>query len=228
MRAISGARRATGIPRPSHKAMEGQVCALESASHTGRHDRTRRGVSELPLLSRACHTQDGYTQDLCPALPTRSDFRSRPELPLLSQWERLPEAEVIPHTEGGLLPNVDRASLPMPKFESYALNPEHTSGRHKAKLFAERLGITKKDAAWLREYIRTAIKNLPAKRGKADIQGERFTVYIPITGPNGKKAVLETGWIYRRPPGSDTKKTTPSLSTVFIAKKVRHAEAAGV
>lgn len=116
----------------------------------------------------------------------------------------------------------------MPKFEDYALNPEHASGRHKAKLFAEKLGITKKDAAWLREYIETAIKSLPAERGKSDIQGERFTVYVPITGPNGKSAMLETGWIYKRPSGSDTKKTTPSLTTVFLAKKVRHAEAAGI
>lgn len=217
-----------GDTRPSHRAMEGKFVPWDKppvldtmTGHAGEFPNCR--CYPEPVIPKT-----DTRKTFAPALPTRSDFRARPERPLLSQWERQPEAEVIPHTEGGLLPNVDRASLPMPKFEDYALNPEHASGRHKAKLFAEKLGITKKDAAWLREYIETAIKSLPAERGKSDIQGERFTVYVPITGPNGKSAMLETGWIYKRPPGSDTKKTTPSLTTVFLAKKVRHAEAAGI
>jgi hypothetical protein len=54
-----------------------------------------------------------------------------------------------------------------------------------------------------------AVKSAPAKLGKSDAFGQRFTVDISVTGPKGS-AVVRTGWIVR--PGSPV----PSLTTLFI------------
>ncbi|WP_442939170.1 DUF6883 domain-containing protein [Nostoc sp.] len=42
------------------------------------------------------------------------------------------------------------------KLIGYCLNPEHPSGKHKARVFASILGITLENAEVLRELIQTA------------------------------------------------------------------------
>ena len=54
------------------------------------------------------------------------------------------------------LPNGDRAESPLQKLIGYSLNPEHPSGKHKARVFASVLGITIENADTLRELIQTA------------------------------------------------------------------------
>jgi hypothetical protein len=54
------------------------------------------------------------------------------------------------------LPSGDRAEIPMQKLIGYCLNPDHPSGKHKARVFASRLGITLENADTLRELIQTA------------------------------------------------------------------------
>jgi hypothetical protein len=44
------------------------------------------------------------------------------------------------------LPNGDRAEIQMEKLTGYCLNPDHSSGKHKAKVFAAALGITAENA----------------------------------------------------------------------------------
>lgn len=51
-----------------------------------------------------------------------------------------------------------------------------------------------------------------AKIGVLDVYGQRFTVDIPITGPNGNTVIVRTGWIVR--PNS----ANPELTTLFIPK----------
>lgn len=48
------------------------------------------------------------------------------------------------------LPNGDRAEIPMQKLIGYCLNPEHPSGKHKARVFESALGITAEDVDVLR------------------------------------------------------------------------------
>ena len=45
------------------------------------------------------------------------------------------------------------------------------------------------------------LPNSEAVLGTADVYGQRYTVDIPITGPNGNTVNIRTAWIIR--PGSD-------------------------
>jgi hypothetical protein len=54
------------------------------------------------------------------------------------------------------LPNGDAAFIPMEKLTSYCLNPNHPSGKHKARVFASALGITLENPNDLRELIKKA------------------------------------------------------------------------
>ncbi|MCU0569389.1 MAG: hypothetical protein MUF49_22785 [Oculatellaceae cyanobacterium Prado106] len=51
------------------------------------------------------------------------------------------------------LPGGTLAIIPMEKLIGYCLNPNHSSGKHKARVFASALGITAKNAGDLRELI---------------------------------------------------------------------------
>lgn len=46
--------------------------------------------------------------------------------------------------------------IPIEKIVGYCLNPDHPSGKHKARVFAAALGITAKNAVDLRELIAQA------------------------------------------------------------------------
>ena len=46
--------------------------------------------------------------------------------------------------------------------------------------------------------IRSQLEKIPARRGKPAPFGDRFEVDVPIQGPNGKSAILETFWQFDR------------------------------
>lgn len=54
------------------------------------------------------------------------------------------------------LPNGDQAEIPTQKLIGYCLNPEHPSGKHKARVFKSRLGITANNVNTLQELIQMA------------------------------------------------------------------------
>ena len=54
------------------------------------------------------------------------------------------------------LPNGDRAEVSLQKLLGYCLNPEHSRGKHKARVFASVLGITANNAEVLQELIQKA------------------------------------------------------------------------
>jgi len=56
-----------------------------------------------------------------------------------------------------LLPNADKAVAPLEKLRDYSLDSSHPVGKHKARVFASALGITKTDAPRLREMILQAV-----------------------------------------------------------------------
>ncbi|MEH2398319.1 DUF6883 domain-containing protein [Nostoc sp.] len=53
------------------------------------------------------------------------------------------------------LANGEQAEISIQKLIGYCLNPEHPSGKHKARVFASILGITLENADVLQELIRT-------------------------------------------------------------------------
>jgi len=90
------------------------------------------------------------------------------------------------------------------------LNPEYPVGGNKAKVFDSALGYNQSNADGLMNQIYEKLPQTESVLGKVDNYGQRYTVDIPITGPNGNTATVRTGWILK--PGS----TKPELTTLFV------------
>lgn len=103
------------------------------------------------------------------------------------------------------------------KLEGYALNPDHPTGKNKARVFKSALGFTQADAAELERQIREKAPYHEAIKGRRDKYGQRWTVRIPIEGNNGRTATVETGWIVR------PDKLEPELTTAFVMKERKNA-----
>ncbi|MBQ8527803.1 MAG: hypothetical protein IJ429_04945, partial [Lachnospiraceae bacterium] len=119
-------------------------------------------------------------------------------------------------SEGGIkaidnaIPNVENATINPKKLTEYALNPNHPVGGNKAKVFESALGYNQSNADDLMRQIYEKLPNSEAVLGQLDEYGQRYTVDIPITGPNGNTVNVRTGWIIKT--GSDI----PELTTLFV------------
>lgn len=119
----------------------------------------------------------------------------------------------IPHPKA--LPNYQNAIIPRSKLEDYALNPAHTDGQHKARLFKSILGFARTDWEQLSEAIRGELPFHEAIFNREDGWGRYYLVSLPILGPNGNEAMVTTVWVFR--PGTDY----PSFVTPRDIKEVR-------
>ena len=62
--------------------------------------------------------------------------------------------------------------------------------------------------SWLKKFNKCLWN--PATPGKCDEHGQRYTVDIPMTGPNGQTATVRTGWII------DSGQSIPRLATTYV------------
>ena len=108
-----------------------------------------------------------------------------------------------------MLPNARRANIPEGKIRNYALDPNHKTGGHKARVFRSALDVERSHSDWIRNQIQAKVVRCPMELGKLDEHGQRYTVEIPIVGPKGKVKPVITGWIVK--PGEDD----PSLTCAF-------------
>jgi len=128
-------------------------------------------------------------------------------------WKNYTYAETVAQTTAtGRLVNADKAVIDPNKVTSYALNTEHPTGGNKAKVFESALGYNQSNAADLIAKVQEGVKMNPVKMGSSDKFGQRMTIDMPITGPNGNTVVVRTGWIY------DVVSTTPRLTTIYVNK----------
>src|SRR5437879_3514399 len=102
----------------------------------------------------------------------------------------------IPHPNA--LPNYQNAVIPRSKIEDYALNPAHSDGQHKARLFKSILGFERSDHERLAKTILDALPYYEAEDLGEGPYGKKFLVTLTIVGPNGQQAIVETIWIFRR------------------------------
>ena len=58
------------------------------------------------------------------------------------------------------VPNGEKAFVDMAKLRDYALDLIHSKGKHKARVFASALGLTRNDAEWLRDEL-LVLRNEP-------------------------------------------------------------------
>ncbi|MEL6500305.1 MAG: DUF6883 domain-containing protein, partial [Cyanobacteria bacterium J06623_1] len=90
------------------------------------------------------------------------------------------------------LPNGDRAEISRQKLLGYCLNPNHASGKHKAKVFASALGITADNVGILNELIqKVAIEGEVIQQSTTEF-GQQFKV--DWTVPQTQNIELRTIW----------------------------------
>lgn len=208
--------------RPSHRAMEGRFVSWDSPP---RLDGMTGHAGEFPYCR--CYPEpvipkgDGTRKTFAPALPTQAQEKARGTQRLLTHWERsLPQGqqswpEVVLHMPGEPLYNVGKAVFVPKKLTHYSLDFAHErGGKQKARAFLLHLGFEKRHAAEIEKIAMQGILKYTAIRGKTDMHGERFNVYVPMTGPNGRTGDVMTSWIYRRTGGKIS--TTPELINCFL------------
>lgn len=90
------------------------------------------------------------------------------------------------------LPNGDRATVPIEKLLDYCLNPNHPSGKHKARVFSSTLGITIETVDNLQLLIfRAAVEGEVVQQSSTEY-GRLFKVDWAV--PNYDRVVLRTLW----------------------------------
>jgi uncharacterized protein DUF6883 len=92
------------------------------------------------------------------------------------------------------LPNAERAFVDTEKLRDYCLSQTHSRGRHKARVFAEALGMTAVNAEELRRLILAAARVSDATLAEKDDYGQRHLVDFWINR-TGLEARVRTSWI---------------------------------
>jgi hypothetical protein len=108
-----------------------------------------------------------------------------------------------------MLPNGDRAILDLRKLVDYCLNPAHSRGRHKARVFPDSLGMGQADATELRALLLYAAAHETAIPLPGDAWGDRWQIDVPIAR-QGRRAVVRSIWIFR------SGERTPRFVTCWI------------
>lgn len=107
------------------------------------------------------------------------------------------------------LPGAERAFVDSAKLRDYCLNPLHPRGRHKARVFAERLALIPERSGTLRDALLAAARRYEAIPGENDGFGRRFVVEFPMNGPQGP-VMIRSAWIVRK--GEDF----PRLTSCYV------------
>ncbi len=82
------------------------------------------------------------------------------------------------------------------KLERYCLNPEHPKGKHKARLFQKRLGITLANKHILENALRKAAIEEEAELYKIDQYGTHYDLKFQLCTDIGECLILSC-WIIR-------------------------------
>ncbi|MFM7448170.1 MAG: DUF6883 domain-containing protein [Leptolyngbyaceae cyanobacterium] len=106
------------------------------------------------------------------------------------------------------LPNGELAMIPIEKLTDYCLNPNHSSGKHKARVFASALGITVENAKALRQLIATAAIEGEVIQQNSTEFGQLYKVDWAI--PDQESMILRTLWEIT------TGQPNPRLVSAFI------------
>ena len=110
------------------------------------------------------------------------------------------------------LPNAGRAVVDIAKLRDYSLNPSHSEGKHKARVFTALLGFTAADAERLREIILDAVLTHDAAQGMSDEHGARYRVDFEAQGLN-RMVTIRTAWHI------DAGEAVPRLVSCYVKRK---------
>lgn len=102
------------------------------------------------------------------------------------------------------LPNGGRVIVDIRKLRDYSLNPHHSVGKSKARVFAS-IGTTAADAARLREALLQAASSCEAAATLLDEYSQRYVIDFEFAG-----AMIRSPWIVL------TGEETPRLTTCYV------------
>ena len=111
------------------------------------------------------------------------------------------------------LPNGDRAIVSLSRLRDYNLNPDHPTGKHKARVLLAALGFTQTDAQRLQTILKRIARTHPAIKGDADEYGQRYTIDFELENEAGDAIDLRSGWMI------DEGETVPRCLTVFVVNR---------
>jgi hypothetical protein len=107
------------------------------------------------------------------------------------------------------LPGGEHAIVDVVKLRDYCLSPLHPRGRHKARVFASALGLTRADAEFLREELLRAARDADVVMGDVDDYGDRYTIDFDIARDD-RRAMVRSTWIVRR------RERFPRLTSCYV------------
>jgi SPP1 gp7 family putative phage head morphogenesis protein len=205
-----------GKTRGSHAAMEGKFVRWDSPPTL---DGMTGHAGEFPNCR--CYPEpvihDSAGEEVRSSMPTRKEEEASGEHKLRSQWERQEGSLVVPYQQREPLPNVERAAFNMAKLTSYSMDPDKDP--NKAATWQLALGADKRHAVQIQRQIMEQLGGLPARRGRTDEYGERFSVLVPVQGPNGRIVDVLTAWIYGPVEGAAARSTVPRMTNCYIPKR---------
>ncbi len=95
------------------------------------------------------------------------------------------------------LANAENAYVDLVKLRDYCLNPEHPRGQHKARVFAQALGLTAVHAEELQQNLLDAVRISEATFLERDDYGDRYRVDF-VLARAGQECTVRSLWIVRR------------------------------
>ena len=107
-----------------------------------------------------------------------------------------------------IIPNAHLATVDIRKLRDYCLNPHHDDGKHKARLFWAKLGLTADDAHDLQITLLKIVQTHDAKLGRRDAYGQRYQIDFEMTWQD-KRAIIRSGWLIEHDTG------LPKLTTCY-------------
>jgi hypothetical protein len=108
------------------------------------------------------------------------------------------------------LPRAREATIPTAKLISYALDPSHERGRHKARVFASALGITAGDRRYLHDQILAKLSGGEVRSTRITSFGIAYEVIVMIDGLNGRTVPVVTTWLLA------STNAAPRLTSIWV------------
>ena len=107
------------------------------------------------------------------------------------------------------LPGAEQAFIDLAKLRDYALDPVHREGKHKARVFAAALGLSRNDAEWLRDQLLLAAKNSACTPGRKTEHSQRYAIDFEVMF-RGSTTRLRSAWNVR------PHENFPRLTTCYV------------
>lgn len=107
------------------------------------------------------------------------------------------------------LPNGEKAFIDIQKLAGYSLDPNHTEGKHKARVFQSALQLRLDDVDELQAALLNAVQTQDATPTNRNPYGQKYVIDFAMNR-FGKQATIRSAWIVR-----DTE-DFPRLITCYI------------